>query len=195
MLTALLLAATALASPTAGDAPAPEEPPPRSAVLIDPLGPTIALAARALDIPALDANLRGHHMVSDRIGVTVELDFTQLTMSYAVRGWYLGARAGPRLALRGRGLEDWTLTPFVLGGPTVVTVPGSGPMARWGVLGGGAEAGRTWVWGPVAFELGLGLLVTRNIGYRAMAPAAVGRGPEPGPFVVPMLDLGVGHAW
>lgn len=192
MPTALLLAVTvATASPAEGLSPAP----PRNAVVVDPLAPALALVLRALELPALDLNLRGHRILSDSVGITAELDYTSLAGAYTVRTWHTGGRVGARLALRGRGLSDWTVTPFVLGGVTGVTVDGYGGLARYGVLGSGVEAGRTWVWGPVALDLGVGLYTAMNLGYQVLAPAAEGTEVGPGPFLRPLVDLGIGHAW
>jgi len=74
---------------------------------------------------------------------------------------YSGVRFGPRIALRRRGLSDYNVRPFVLAGVNVVSA--GRPLARYGVLGSGAEIGRTWVWGHFVLDLGAGLYSTFNV--------------------------------
>lgn len=192
----VLLCLLLLATPLAAEPPVEAEPEPhRSAVVFDPTGPTLALLARTFDIPATDLNLRGHHMFTPRLGITAELEATVISGVFTVSTWHAGARVGPRLALRGRGLNDWNALAFVLGGVTTATAGGAGPLARYGVLGSGVELGRTWVWGHFTLDLGLGAYLSANVGYRTLSPAAEGTGVDTGLSLHPLLDLGFGYAW
>ncbi len=187
----LLLAATLVHA----DEPADDPEPRRSAVLFDPTAPVIAGVATALGVPALDLNLRGHHMRGDRWGITAELEWVSVTQSYTLKARHVGLRAGPRWALRGRGLDDWALLPFAIVGRTSFRAGGIGSMGDYWVLGSGAELGRVWIWGPVAFELGLGLYLATSQGYTVRSAALEGTELDPGPSLRPLLDLGVGYAW
>jgi hypothetical protein len=191
----LLTAATALAASVAGPEPSEEPRARHSAVLFDPSGPTIAAVATLLGNPALDLNLRGHHMFGDRLGLTVEADWLSITQMYTLKARHAGLRAGPRVALRGRGLDDWALLPFGLFGHTDLSATGVGAMGTYGVLGAGAELSRLWNRGPVAFEVGLGLHASASVGYRVHSPSLEGTDLAPGPRLRPLMDLGVGYAW
>lgn len=192
MLTLLALP-LALATPLDPDDPS-------HALVVSPIGPITArvLSRVGFDdtgfqLGALDFNLRAHHQLDERWGVTAQLDLT--TFELLLRTTYFGARIGPRLSLGRGGLRSWGMSPFVLVGATAVGV-GSTPLARWGELGLGLEFCRIWIWRRVAFELGAGSYATTTVGYHA--PSEVYRGSEPPenlPWLKPTLTASVGYAW
>lgn len=165
----------------------------RSAVSISPLGIGSAIVGNALGTPTFDATVRFHHMPGDRVGLSLQTDLTwsvpfDFTVSYA------GLRGGPRFALRQRGLEDWTVTPLALVGVTTLSAAGE-RLARYGTLGVGVEADRTWVWKRFTLELGLALYAAAPVAYAA--PAEVFRGlrvPSVSP-VKPSLTWSLGYAF
>ncbi len=191
----LLTAAAALTATTMAAEEIPEPSPRNSALLFDPTGPTVAAVATILGNPALDLNLRGHHMFRDGLGLTVEAEWLSITQMYTLKARHYALRSGPRIALRKRGLDDWAVLPFGLLGRTSLSAAGVGPMGTYQVLGGGAELSRVWVRGPVAIELGLGLHATASLGYRVHSPSLEGTELDPGPRLRPLVDLGVGYAW
>jgi hypothetical protein len=167
---------------------------PTTAVLIDPHGPTAAGVATALGVPTLDANLRVHRTLGGRWALTGQVDFTRFRAPLSVPTNHWGGRMGPRLGLRAKGLNDWMIHPFVLAG--VSTLEGDGErLARYGVLGAGCEAGRTWVWGRFVFEVTTGLYSHVNVGYTARAEALEGEGPMAALPVKPMLNGRLGFAF
>lgn len=190
--TCLLLLVGAVANATE---PAAPEQPRRSALVFDPAGPLLAGVATALGVPALDLNLRGHHMRGDRWGVTVEAEWLSVTQNFTLKARHVGLRGGPRWALRGRGLDDWALLPFTILGHTSFRAGGIGSMGDYWVVGVGAELGRVWTWGPVCLELGLGSYLATSQGYTIRSAALEGTELDPGPVLRPLLDLGVGYAW
>ncbi len=200
-LLAITLALATEPIPAEPEEPVPAEPEePQNALLVSPIGPAVAMAVNlakfdefGVPVWAFDLNLRGHHLFDDRWGLTVQLDLTMGEL--LLRATHVGLRVGPRMALRKRGLADWTMSPFVLVGATWL---GSGgyPLARWGTLGLGAEMGRTFEWRRLAIELGWGLYVTRNVGYHAQAEALVGSEAPSSPVaVLPIFTWSVGHAF
>lgn len=165
----------------------------RSAALISPLGVGSAIVGNALGTPTFDATLRFHHMPTDPIGLSLQTDLTwsipfDFTVSYA------GLRGGPRIALRRRGLEDWTVTPLVLFGVTTLSAAGE-RLARYGTLGVGVEADRTWVWNRFTMELGLAAYTAAPVAYTARAEVFEGqRVPSVFP-VKPSLTWSLGYAF
>ncbi len=198
----IALFATSLALATE---PAPDEVDPAfpetwdSAVMVSPLGPIVALAINLADIgefgvpvQAFDQNLRGHHMFTGRWGLTAQVDITGGEL--LLRGTHYGLRVGPRMTFRKRGVADWAVSPFVLGGLTTLSAGGY-PLARWFNFGVGVELGRTFVWRGLAIELGGGLYRSRNFGYAAQADAVLGsEAPEPLAGVLPLITWSVGRA-
>jgi hypothetical protein len=178
----------------------PEPATVENVLMVNPLGPALALAANAIVIGdigirvrAFDLNLRAHHVFTDRWGLTAQLDFT--TAELLVRGTHLGVRAGPRMAVRKRGLTDWTLSPFLMAGYTALGTL-SFRMAGWGMVGFGGEVGRTWIWRRLSFELGLGLYSTTNFGYASQVETLVGsEAPNLGLPLKPLLNACIGYAF
>jgi|GEM_PF-3442840 len=124
------------------------------AILINPTPATISLLAAALSLPLGIINLRYHRVIDRRVGLTIAPAFSHFD---AGATWtVVGVRAGPRFTWRGKGLRGWYMFPFGMVGWGWVTALGrdvtSAPMA-----GLGMECGYTFIWGPVAMELGTGL--------------------------------------
>jgi hypothetical protein len=179
-----------------------EEPPATNAVLFNPIMPTLTVLASGLlslteiddyfNVRALDFNLRGYHMFDNRWGLISQLDISSAT--FLVNATHAGIRIGPRISLRNQGLSDWMVAPFILGGITRISAGGYG-LSHWGVLGGGGEIGRTWVWNHIAFDIGLGLYSTTNVGYRSQAEAFAGTAAPESFFIKPTFNFGIGYAF
>ncbi len=182
------------------EAPADTVERPQNALMVNPVGPALALVVNALDLGesflrvwALDFNLRGHHQFNDRLGLTAQVDLT--SGEFLVQATHLGFRVGPRIALGKRGLADWAFSPFLLVGFTDVRA-GEYRLASWGDLGMGFEVGRTFVWKEFAIELGTGFYSTVPVGYSAHSPSFEGtEAPQALPNVMPLLNASVGHAF
>lgn len=211
----LLAAMLSLAAPARADeapAPAPEAeaapatapaaaPVPTRAVLIQPLGPVAGAALSVfgddllgsdeigLELRVLDLNARGVYAPPGRLGAFAQVDYGVTT--FLMRSAHVGLRAGPRLALGDGGLEGWAVSPFALAGPTWLRA-GDILLARWWMLGLGAEMSRTWTHGPLVIELGGGLYSAANVGYRAWLTSMDDNRPEPLLPVKPVLNFGVG---
>ncbi len=183
---------------TAGAAETTAAPPPfvtdhDTAVLVSPIGPVVSLVGTAMGTPTADATLRFHHMTSDRVGLTLQTDLTSsvpfdLTVSHA------SLRGGPRLSLRQRGLADWTLTPFAVVGITTIAAAHE-RLARYGVVGGGVEVGRTWVWRRFTMELGLGAYSVVPVGFAARAEVFAEDHPVNVLPIKPAVTWGLGYAF
>lgn len=166
---------------------------PHTAVLTNPHGPVIALGASALGFPSGDGNLRVHHMFDRRWGLTVTADATRAEILF-VPTTHVGLRVGPRISFRGRALRDWAAHPFVLAGFTDLSSQG-GRLASSVVLGAGGEVHRTWVWGRVGFELGIGMYGLATAAYLPAVESFEGsRGKNPFPLR-PILNGSVGYAF
>ena len=172
------------------------KPPPtehQTAILVSPIGPVTALVANAVGTPAFDANLRAHHMVGDRLGWTVQTDFLR-TRLMDVGVLSTSIRGGPRFALRKRGLADWSLNPYASVGYSTIYAAHE-PLAHYGVLGLGVEAGRTWVWNHFTMELGLGVYSAVPIGYASPAEVLSERRPPNLSPIKPSVTWSVGYAF
>ena len=104
----------------------------------------------------LDINLRGLFLSNNRRGVHIQAELTIIDVIF--KSTHLGLRAGPRYALRGKGLADWTVSPFALVGYTK-TSAGGYPLSKWYTLGIGSEVGKTWVWKRLINELNIGIYI------------------------------------
>ncbi len=136
---------------------------------MSPIGPVVTTVANVTGSPVFDATLRFHHMPSDRLGWTLQADLTAAAI-FDMQVSHFGVRGGPRFSLRQRGLSDWTVTPFATVGVTSLSALDR-RLARYGVLGVGVEAGRTWVWRRLAMELGLGVYTAFPVGFSTPAEA------------------------
>ena len=192
-----------LFSPAQAQEPNTEVPKPHRAILFSPLSPILTILvhneiqkddkeAELLGLGVMDINIRGLHIPQQGMGFLAQLDFT--TVNILVRSTHIGARVGPRFALRGQGISDWTATPFIMAGYTVNSA-GETPLSRWGVLGIGGQMGRTWVWKHLINELDIGLYGTKNIGYTILAPSLKNTSaPEILP-IKPLFNWSVGYAF
>lgn len=184
----------------------PDPDPIRTALSVNALGPTLSLVATALgaaaasgdslpfSIWAADLNLRGHHMFTPRIGLTAQVDYT--AVNFLTRFSHVGVRVGPRFSLREEWLPGWGVSPYLIGGGSFATA-GPVKLSRWGVLGVGAEATRTWVRGEhFSLELGFGVYRTTNFGYTTLVEGFVGGELPPNLLPVkPQAIVGVGYAF
>lgn len=187
-----MIAILALLGPALADEPADTEPH-DTAVLTGPIGPIVAVVANVLEIPSFDANLRVLHVHGDRWGWTAQTDVIT-TVPFFVRATHVGLRGGPRLSLRGRGLSDWTVGAFGILGITDVSVAG-GSLARYAVVGGGLEGGRTWVWKRFTMELGLAVYSTGNIAYASDAEVLEDERPASLSPIKPSVNWSLGYAF
>lgn len=169
------------------------EPAPRTAVLISPLGVGASVVGHALGTPTYDVPLRLSHAASDRVGLTLQTDLTWST-PFDMATSYTGLRGGPRISLRGRGLDDWTLTPFALAGVSTVSAGGE-RLARYGMVGVGVEAGRTWVWKHFTMEVGLGAYAATDVAYAARAEVFADLRVQPVLPIKPTVNWSVGYAF
>jgi len=165
----------------------------RSAVLVSPIGPTVALVASAAGTPAFDLNVKAHHMLGDRVGLTLQTDFLRVRVE-DVHVVHTGLKAGPRFALRGRGLSDWTLTPFASVGYTSVSAAHE-HLVHYEVLGLGLDAGRTWVWKRFAMDLGLGVYSAFPVGFQTGAEALEAQAPISVSPIKPSVTWSIGYAF
>ena len=164
-----------------------------SAVLLSPIGPVVAGVASALGTPAVDANLRMHHIFGEGVGMTLQTDFLW-TRVMDVEVMSPNLRGGPRFSLRKRGLADWTLTPFAMVGYTTLSAAHE-ELFHYTTLGLGAEAGRTWVWKRLTMELGLGAYTTVPVAYHADAEVLPEQRPARISPVKPTLIWSLGYAF
>ena len=144
---------------------------PTYGVIFNPLIPVILNSlqngdelkeAKIIGLGANDYNIRVHHMFDQKMGVTIQLEYSQL--SIFTKTTYVGIRSGPRFSIKKQGLIDWSIMPFTILGRNVVSA-GTYSLASWATIGFGAEMNYTWFWGDALMEIGLGMYKTHNIGY------------------------------
>jgi len=164
-----------------------------TAVLVNPIGPVTAVVANALGIPAFDANLKLHHMPRDGVGFTVQTDLTNVVVE-DLHVVHSAVRFGPRFSLRKRGLADWTLTPYAVVGYTGASAAHT-HLVRYGVVGAGLDAGRTWVWKRFTMELGLGVLGTAAFAVATPTEVLADRAVPSLLPVQPHLNWSLGYAF
>ncbi len=164
-----------------------------SAVLVSPLGPAVAVVANVTGVPIYEGNVRGHHMLSDRLGWSAQVDIAG-GKPEGMDVVNATLRTGPRLPLRTRGLEDWSLTPFAMVGYTSLSAA-SQHLAHYGVLGGGLEIAHTWVWKRFAMDLGLAAYSVGAVGYTAPAEALREQRPLTIFPIKPSLTWSLGYAF
>jgi hypothetical protein len=187
----LMLGAAALAAPPPREVAAAA--PHRTTVMVSPLGPVGAVVATAAGTPALDANLKVHHMVGRRVGLTAQVDHLRAHVM-DMDATHTSLRAGPRFALRDRGLADWTLTPSGSIGYATLSAADE-ELMHYTLLGVGLDAGRTWVWKRLSMEVGLGAYSTFAVGYRTSAEALADEEPESVSPIKPNVTWSLGYAF
>lgn len=195
----MVLFSTLFFSAFAAEPPAapPVQGPPtadyRTAVLVNPIGPVSAVVASATGTPAIDANLRAIHMPGDAVGFSLQGDYLRAR----IMDIHVGSatlKAGPRFALRKRGLADWSLTPYASVGYTAVSAAGD-HLAHYGVLGLGVDASRTWVWKRFTMDLGLGVYTALPIAYGSPAEVFANERPVSVSPIKPSITWSLGYAF
>ncbi len=163
-------------------------------MLADPHGPVLSAVGYALEFPTVSLDAHAHHHFSSRMGLTVGIDgFT--TRPVFVRATHVGLRIGTRISLRNRGLNDWAVSPFVIGGVSTLSTQSRGRMARYGVLGLGAQLSRTWVWKHFVFELGAGAYGSAPFAYTSRAQGLQDAEPDALLPIKPLLNGSLGYAF
>jgi hypothetical protein len=165
----------------------------QTAVMVSPIGPVVAAVSSVAGTPAFDVNLKVHHMMGDRVGWTVQADHLRAHVM-DMDATHTALRGGPRFALRGRGLADWTLTPFVSVGHATLSAADE-ELIRYKLLGGGLDAGRTWVWQRFVMELGLGVYTTVPVAFKTDAEALATQEPVTIFPIKPSITWSVGYAF
>ncbi|MFT5681183.1 MAG: hypothetical protein ACI8RZ_002089 [Myxococcota bacterium] len=189
----MLMLLQALCS-TADAAPARPQPAEhRSAVLANPIGPVVAAVTTVTGTPTFDANLKGHHMVGDSLGWTLQADVLWIHVE-DVDVMTTSLRGGPRISLGEQGLSGWYLTPFGTIGYTSLSASKQN-LAHYAVVGGGLEAGRAWMWEHFIMELGLGLYSAFPVAYKSPAEALAEERPINLSPIKPSLTWSLGYAF
>lgn len=146
-----------------------------------------------IDAGLSDFNLRFQRRVHKKIGLTLQTEFTQLSLF--TRTTYVGVRGGPRFYFHNNNLAGWSATPFVTLGRSSITA-GSYGLSSWLVSGAGSEINYTFFWGSLLIELGLGGYFTQNIGYTAHAESMQDTTvPDSMIQWKPLLTMGIGYAF
>ncbi len=178
--------------PPAPDAPAPSAER-HAALMISPIGPLVAVIASAAGTRTFDANVRFHHVPRPGMGWTLQADVTD-TSAMDMHVLHVSVRGGLRLSLRQRGLADWTLTPFVIGGGTTQSALDT-RLARYGTLGIGVQIGRTWAWKRFVMELGIGVYAKTHVGFTSDVEVMAGQDAVSLSPVMPTITWSLGYAF
>ena len=166
---------------------------PLISVLINSAFGDLEEEATLLNIGASDFGLRFMHRLNSKYGLTLHLDYSQLSLF--TRTTYVGVRGGPRFFFKPVTLHGWSATPFVTLGRCMITA-GTYSLSSWAVLGVGGEINHTWLWKRFVLDLGLGAYAATNIGYTAHADTMQGStAPEQIIGVKPLATLGLGYAF
>lgn len=186
----LVPAPTFAAAPSTPESPdeAPAKPSHRQrALLTSPLLPTLALVANSAGLDAVAGNLRYHQMLTEDLGFTVTGAIGHINL--LLRFYTVGVRVGPRATFSNRGVNGWFVHPNFLFAMGWSNIKGGGSTHWVPIVGAGVAGGYTFVWGPVALELGLGGY------YSALLRSGGAVADVAAPPIKPELNISVGYAF
>ncbi len=182
--------------------PPPPAPPPATArptrselgdaFLLNPIGPVVGtivgLIPTGFQQGATFINLRVHHALTKRVGVTVVTTYGRAHFLFDYE--MIGVKVGPRISISRPGLRGWYLSPMAIGGWGWVRNRWKKVLASGLVIGTGLEVGYTWSWRGFVLEMGTGLYYSKFLVDDSIATSGGDAG-----GLKPILNTSVGVGW